>query len=436
MTDFLVSNISPVQWDELTILNLLQASKREALAGRTAESEQLLVRVAQQAPNHPAVLNELGVRMLGRGQADQAQKLFSHAATIAPREPAIWANLASSLKALGRAAEALGALEKALILEPRHLSALLQKASHLEDSGEILAASRLYRNALACVPPRGQVPESMAQGVAHAREVVAADVEVLGAELEGPLQEIRQRHGVSDRRVRMCLDILLGKRISYPSQPTWMYFPELPAIEFFDRALFPWMDALEAATDSIRAELLEVLATDRDELTPYVNFAATDPLDQWRELNHNRRWSAYYLWNYGEPYPTHLARCPMTAKLLEGAPCARIATRAPNAFFSILDAKTRIPPHTGMTNTRLTVHLPLIIPPQCGFRVGGETREWIAAKMWAFDDTIEHEAWNDSNVPRAILIFDIWNPLLTQAEREMIQTAVEIYSRHYRWQTE
>ena len=56
--------------------------------------------------------------------------------------------------------------------------------------------------------------------------------------------------------------------------------------------------------------------------------------------------------------------------------------------------------------------------------------------MWAFDDTIEHEAWNDSNVPRAILIFDIWNPLLTQAEREMIQTAVEIYSRHYRWQTE
>jgi aspartyl/asparaginyl beta-hydroxylase (cupin superfamily) len=431
-----VSNTNPVQWDEATILTVLQASKREALAGRTAESEQLLVRVAAQAPNHPAVLNELGVRMLGRGQPDQAQILFSRATTLAPREPAVWANLASSLKALGRKPEALEALEKALTLEPRHLSALLQKASHLEDSGETLAAARLYRNALACIPPRGQLPESMSQAVEHARAVVAADVEALVAELEGPLQEVRQRHGASDRRVRMCLDILVGRRTAYPSQPTWMYFPELPAIEFFDRALFPWMDAMEAATESIRAELLDVLATDRDELTPYVNFAATDPLDQWRELNQNRRWSAYYLWNYGEPYPAHLARCPVTAKLLEEAPCARIATRAPNIFFSILDAKTRIPPHSGMTNTRLTVHLPLIIPPGCGFRVGGETREWIPGKMWAFDDTIEHEAWNDSDVPRAILIFDIWNPLLTQAEQEMIRTAVEIYSRHYHWQSE
>jgi aspartyl/asparaginyl beta-hydroxylase (cupin superfamily) len=374
--------------------------------------------------------------MLGRGQPDQAQILFSRATTLAPREPAVWANLASSLKALGRKPEALEALEKALTLEPRHLSALLQKASHLEDSGETLAAARLYRNALACIPPRGQLPESMSQAVEHARAVVAADVEALVAELEGPLQEVRQRHGASDRRVRMCLDILVGRRTAYPSQPTWMYFPELPAIEFFDRALFPWMDAMEAATESIRAELLDVLATDRDELTPYVNFAATDPLDQWRELNQNRRWSAYYLWNYGEPYPAHLARCPVTAKLLEEAPCARIVTRAPNIFFSILDAKTRIPPHSGMTNTRLTVHLPLIIPPGCGFRVGGETREWIPGKMWAFDDTIEHEAWNDSDVPRAILIFDIWNPLLTQAEQEMIRTAVEIYSRHYHWQSE
>jgi aspartyl/asparaginyl beta-hydroxylase (cupin superfamily) len=426
-----VSSANPIQAEEAAILGMLQASKREAAAGRARESDQLLARLAQQAPNHPAVLNELGVRMMSRGQSTEAQQLFSRATAAAPREPALWANLASSLKALGRRDEALEALDKALTLQPRHLSSLLQKASHYEDKGETRAAARMYRNALDCILPETPLPATMTQAVAHARAIVARDLEALTGEFEAPLRQVQQRHGESDRRVRMCLDILLGKRTAYPSQPTWMYFPELPVIEFFDRSLFPWMEALEAATEAIRAELLDVLASDRDELTPYVHFAATDPLDQWRELNHNRRWSAYYLWNYGEPYPAHLARCPVTAKLLEQIPCVRIETRAPNAFFSILDAKTRIPPHTGMTNSRATVHLPLIIPPGCGFRVGGETREWIAGKAWAFDDTIEHEAWNESDVPRAILILDVWNPFLTPAEQEMIKVATEIYSRHY-----
>jgi aspartate beta-hydroxylase len=426
-----VSTANPIQADEAAILGVLQASKREAAAGRSRESEQLLARAAQLAPNHPAVLNELGVRVMNRGQAAEAQQLFSRAAAAAPREPALWANLAGSLKALERREEALEALEKALALQPRHLSALLQKASHYEDGGESRTAARIYRNALDCILPETQLPASIAQAVAHARAIVARDLDLLTAEFESPLREVQRRHGQSDRRVRMCLDILLGRRTAYPSQPTWMYFPELPVIEFFDRAMFPWMDALEAATETIRTELLDVLATGGEGLTPYVSFAASDPLDQWRELNHNRRWSAYYLWNYGAPYPEHLARCPVTAKLLEQVPCVRIETRAPNAFFSILDAKTRIPAHTGMTNSRATAHLPLIIPPGCGFRVGGETRDWIPGKAWVFDDTIEHEAWNDSDVPRAILIFDVWNPFLTQAEQEMIKVATEVYSRHY-----
>ena len=428
-----MSSANPTQWDEAAVLGLLQASKREAAAGRARESDQLLARVAQAAPGHPAVLNELGVRMMSRGQPAEAQKLFSKAAAAAPREPAIWANLAGSLKGLGRGEEALEALEKALALQPRHLSSLLQKASYYEDAGDTRTGARIYRNALDCVAPGTQLPESVAKAVAHARAIVAQDLDTLTAELEGPLREAQQRHGESDRRVRMCLDILLGKRTAYPPQPTWMYFPELPVIEFFDRAMFPWMDAFEAATDAIRSELLDVLTTDRDGLAPYINFADTDPLDQWRELNHDRRWSAYYLWNYGEAYPAHLARCPMTARLLAEAPCVRIETRAPNAFFSILDAKTRIPAHTGMTNSRVTVHLPLIVPPGCGFRVGGETREWTPGKAWAFDDTIEHEAWNDSDVPRAILIFDVWNPFLTRAEQDMIKAATEVYSRHYQW---
>jgi aspartyl/asparaginyl beta-hydroxylase (cupin superfamily) len=109
---------------------------------------------------------------------------------------------------------------------------------------------------------------------------------------------------------------------------------------------------------------------------------------------------------------------------LSKVPQVDIPGRGPTAFFSILDAKTHIPAHTGVTNTRLTVHLPLIVPPGCGFRVGGETREWQVGRAWAFDDTIEHEAWNDSDIPRAILIFDIWHPELTLMERDLVREAM------------
>ncbi len=99
--------------------------------------------------------------------------------------------------------------------------------------------------------------------------------------------------------------------------------------------------------------------------------------------------------------------------------------------FSILDAKTRIPPHTGVANTRLIVHVPLIVPPGCGFRVGVVQRGWEVGKAFVFDDTMEHEAWNDSDLPRAVLILDIWNPRLSEAERELVRVATAGVSEYY-----
>ena len=426
--------MNPAALDDAAIWRAVQASKAAAAAGRMSESEQLLVGAAQRAPNHPAVLNELGVRMMGRGSASEAHALFVRATTADPRQPALWANLASSLRALGRRSEELDALEKALELEPRHLSALLQKGAHLQETGDVRNAARAYQNALACVAPNAEVPPAVRDALARARALVESDQAQLLGELEQPLAAVRERHGgAGQRRFEACVEILMGKRSAYRSQPTWMYFPELPAIEFFERGDFPWLDALEAATDEIRAELLRVLVSDREGLQPYIDFPASMPLDQWRDLNRSRAWSAYFLWNQGAPQVGHVARCPTTARVLEAAtvPRPRIATRAPTAFFSLLEANTKIPPHTGVTNTRLTVHLPLVVPPGCGFRVGGTTREWVPGKAWVFDDTIEHEAWNLSDTPRAILIFDIWNPLLSAAERELIQVLTETYVRYY-----
>ena len=144
------------------------------------------------------------------------------------------------------------------------------------------------------------------------------------------------------------------------------------------------------------------------------------PANKWSALDHSPDWSACFLYEYGRPNQPVLDRCPVTAKVLAGLPLAQIPGRAPNAFFSLLAPNSHIPPHTGVTNTRAIIHLALIVPPGCGFRVGGETREWVEGKAFAFDDSIDHEAWNRSDQLRAVLIIDTWNPHLTQREREAI----------------
>jgi len=427
----LLTNANATPADNAAVLSMIQASRAAGAAGRRAEAEQLLARVAQLAPSHPAVLNELGLTMMQRGEPASARELFERATRADPGHPSLWSNLAASLHAL-KAPEELEAIERALALEPRHLASLLQKGTYIEERGDARSAARVYRNALATIRPGETPPESVGEVLRHAREVIARDEAALGAALEEKLAGLRARHGGgSFRRVDRCVELLTGKRNRFSSQPTFMYFPEIPDVEFFERGDFPWLDAVEAASDDIRAELLSVLISDREGLEPYVAHPEGIPLDQWKELNKSRRWSAYFLWNQSVPQPAHMARCPRTVEVLKKVPQVEIERRAPTAYFSILAPGTRIPPHTGVSNTRAIVHLPLIVPEKCGFRVGSRTREWIPGRAWVFDDTIEHEAWNLSDTPRAILIFDVWNPFLSAAERAMVKAATEVVVSYY-----
>ena len=418
--------------DHAIILRTIQASKAALAAGRGREADELLARVAQLAPEHPAVLNELGLRMMQRGEPIKARELFQRATLADPNHPALWSNLASSLHALRLPQEEMEAIGRALALEPQHLTAILQKGTLVEDQGDARTAARIYRHALAIVPPEVTPPEMVRAALERARAAVRRDDAALAGALEERLAAIRAQRGRGAyRRVDKCIDLLTGKRSRYAPQPTFLYFPDLPTPEYIEGVEFPWLGAIEAATDEIRGELTTVLSADQAGLEPYVAYPEGVPLQQWRELNKSRRWSAYFLWNEGVAQPEHLARCPRTAQMLQRAPQCDVAGHGPNAFFSILEARTRIPPHTGVTNARVTVHLPLIVPPDCGFRVGSETREWIPGKSWVFDDTFEHEAWNGSDTPRALLIFDIWNPYLSEDERELVRAAIETVGSYY-----
>jgi aspartyl/asparaginyl beta-hydroxylase (cupin superfamily) len=166
---------------------------------------------------------------------------------------------------------------------------------------------------------------------------------------------------------------------------------------------------------------LALLARGSDAIRPYVRMEKGSPDTKWTPLDGSLDWSACFLWEYGMRNEAVCQLCPETAAALELAPRSRIVGKAPSAFFSILQPGAHIPPHTGVTNTRAIIHLPLVVPDNCHFRVGGETRQWRVGEAFAFDDTIEHEAWNASSEPRVILIFDVWNPHLTAEEQSLLQ---------------
>jgi aspartyl/asparaginyl beta-hydroxylase (cupin superfamily) len=174
-----------------------------------------------------------------------------------------------------------------------------------------------------------------------------------------------------------------------------------------------------------------VLDQEKGEFRPYIDYQAGSPINQWRELNHSQRWSSYFLWRDGKPVAEHLASCPVTAKALSEVEVAEIDGLCPNSMFSALSPHTRIPPHHGETNARVVVHLPLIVPDNCHYRVGFEHRRWKVGELLIFDDSIEHEARNDSDELRVVLIFDAWNPLLSAAERDMVKI-LSTASREFR----
>ena len=337
---------------------------------------------------------------------------------------------AAELRRSNRPLEEMDALDRVLALEPRNLRALFQKAALLELIGRPRESAATYRTALQLIPRGIELPAHLAPVLEYARAAVDANNRELEAYLEARLAPMRERHAAQAQlRFDECLRIIVQKQRIYRQEPTFLYFPGLAAIPFHDRTAFPWLDDIEAAAADIRRELVDILADGPMALEPYVALQEGVPVNQWKELNHSRRWSVYYLWREGQPVAEHIARCPRTVEALSRWP--RWDANGPSALFSILDARTRIPPHTGVNNARLTVHFPLIIPPACGLRVGAERRQWEPGKALVFDDSIEHEAWNDSDAPRAVFIFDTWNPALSAAERELVRTVVSGVGEYY-----
>jgi len=402
-------------------LSVLEAKVQQAVQnGQDGEAAHLWARILELEPRHGPALTALGQRAFRSGDLAAARDAFEHLVEINDADLQQWINLAVIYQGLKDEEREETAIQRALTLDPMDLISLILRANLLERQGKTHQAAIAYGAVATVAPPLERLAPDLRPAVLHAIAQREKHNREFGAFLDKHLEpHYNALAGKELKRFRDSVDILVGRKKRYDSFSSSYHYPNLAPIEFFERSDFPWLDAIEAGTGAIRAEFLSILKQEEG-FAPYISYANDMPLNQWVELNNSPRWSAFHLYKFGKRVAENAAKCPATMALLAGAPQPDQPGRTPSAMFSLLKPNTRIPPHSGVSNVRLVTHLPLIIPEKCGFRVGNDTREWVPGKAWVFDDTIEHEAWNNSDQLRVVLIFDVWHPQLTAPERAMI----------------
>jgi aspartyl/asparaginyl beta-hydroxylase (cupin superfamily) len=362
-------------------------------------------------------------RAAASGNLPQAIELLEQASADDPGQPQLWLKLAALRRASGQPAKALAAVDRALALAELDFMALTMRASLVEklSPGQ---AGEAWANALA-QRPTGDIPPQMEEALAKGEAIRDRWVARREAKLERATAPIIAQAAPDEAaRIARFQSNVLRKTRPYHSQPTHFAFPGLAESEFHPRHEHPWLPEVEAETETIAAELTDVMSAERAELVPYIQYEQHQAMAQWRELNQNRNWTAIHLIQNGETIKANAGHCPRTMALLARLPQPDIPGAGPNAMFSLLAPDTTIPPHVGVNNCRLVCHLPLVVPEGCWFRVGAETRRWERGQAFLFDDTIEHEAANPSNQLRVVFIFDVWNPALSQVERDAVRRVI------------
>jgi tetratricopeptide (TPR) repeat protein len=367
----------------------------------------------------PVQLGRAGAEALRRGDFDSARAWFERALALRPAEASAWFGLALARRGLGDEPGVIAALDRVLEADPAHVPALIMKADHFTKAGQPRAAATFYRAAAARAPALERLSPELRDEVRRAERMSAAYAQAYETHLSGALSNAGFDAARSSARFGQAVDLLLGRKQIYLQSPKSFFFPELPHRQFYERSEFPWLAELEANAEVIREELREVVRDERA-FHPYVQTLPNRPPNDYGALLDSLDWSAFFLIQSGEPVAKNAARCPRTMEALSAVPLPRATGRAPTVLFSLLKPGVRIPPHNGLINTRLICHLPLIVPEGCALRVGNETRPWIEGQTLIFDDTIEHEAWNNSDTLRVVLLFEIWRPELTLDERDLV----------------
>uniref|UniRef100_A0A8D3AIA7 Un-named hu7910 n=1 Tax=Scophthalmus maximus TaxID=52904 RepID=A0A8D3AIA7_SCOMX len=182
----------------------------------------------------------------------------------------------------------------------------------------------------------------------------------------------------------------------------------------------PWWTPTETGYSDLVKTLERNWKTIRDEALAVMDQNTGLFIPEEENLREKGEWGQHTLWQQGRKVGTSCQGVPKTCSLLERYPEATGCKRG-QIKFSVMQPGTHVWPHTGPTNCRLRMHLGLVVPPHgCRIRCTNQTREWEEGKVLIFDDSFEHEVWQDADSYRLIFIVDVWHPELTQNQRQTL----------------
>lgn len=187
---------------------------------------------------------------------------------------------------------------------------------------------------------------------------------------------------------------------------------------FYDAKEFPELLVFEQYANEIRNEFLKVKEK-------YSGFWL-DTFPHYVDNSSENKWKVFSFRFFGIDNPVNHSLCPVTSRLIKQNP------NIISADYSYIPAKTKILPHKGFTKMVLRVHLGLIVPEgDTGIRVGTETRKWKEGELLILDDSFEHEAWNNTDKDRVVLMFDIVNPKWEYSAEEINRYKIENMQDEY-----
>ncbi|MEO1100716.1 MAG: aspartyl/asparaginyl beta-hydroxylase domain-containing protein [Pseudomonadota bacterium] len=367
-------------------------------------------------------LGAAGTAALSAGDAVTARQKFRAIVNAGGGDETVWLLLALATSALNDSAETHEAIDRVLATQPANLRALVLKGDTLWSDGDHRGAAGFYRRVLTLVPDTSALKPDAVAEIERIRQVYDAYTTNLDTHLRNYVQT--QAGAATSRRFAQSMELLSESAERFVEAPRAYYFPELPAVQFYDTDDFDWAAPLEARIGDIVQEF-EAAMQSAAEFKPYIHTTGNKPVNPDHPLLDSMDWSALFLQQNGELIDEVASRFPVAMSALQETPLETVPGRGPSILVSRLAPGTRIEAHTGFLNTRLTCHIPLRLPGKCGLRVGNETREWEPGKLLIFNDAINHEAWNDSGEDRYVMIFQVWRPELTMDERALVSSLLQ-----------
>ncbi len=221
-----------------------------------------------------------------------------------------------------------------------------------------------------------------------------------------------------ERRALLEQMITDGKRpkSAVPNRQPLFFYPGLPSRPVYDPADFRWLPQVRAQVPVFQAELFELERAKRNGAFHTV----------WPDFTERGEWAALWLRLYGHEYDANAALAPRTVEALDV-----VSGLAGWMGFSAMAPHTHVAPHCGVTNAKLRCHVPLeLVPGESRMRVGDVVHYWKEGEVLVFDDTFEHEVWNDSDKRRVLLIFDLYHPALDEEEIAFLNFMESCTVRH------